>query len=463
MNNIILQIVLETVEKIEKKIYSKHWTFNELTSSLLEDAKALTVDLTQEFLESLNQEIRDNKAIRKEKGLVLKEKNRKRTILSPLGEISFQRDYYYNKKENSYLTPVDEILEIQPHERITENICAKLVEEATEVSYAKSAKIVSETKISRQTVRNCILKAKIPETKQKSATKKTVKELHIYADEDHVHLQKPKKQKGKKIQIVPLITITEGTIKKSKNRKQTINPTHFVNKDFNTKKLWEEVDQYIQDTYNIEKIEKIYIHADGGQWIKNGLEDYAQREMVIDGFHIEREITAISKIAPKKNIRKKLNQAFIENNKDKAIELFSKLLEESNDQKEKLIPKVKYILAQWDGVVNRKTLNIPGSCTEGQVSHILSQRFSRDPLGWSKEGLGRLSKLRVHLKNGGKITSEEFRKESKNLSDMGKEAKERIASKLDFSIFEKERWDFERTSGTQIMLRKIGRAGNWII
>ena len=34
------------------------------------------------------------------------------------------------------------------------------------------------------------------------------------------------------------------------------------------------------------------------------------------------------------------------------------------------------------------------------MSHVLSERFSRNPMGWSKEILGKLSVLRVHKKNG---------------------------------------------------------------
>ena len=29
-----------------------------------------------------------------------------------------------------------------------------------------------------------------------------------------------------------------------------------------------------------------------------------------------------------------------------------------------------YIINNWEGIVNRYTLDIPGSCTEGQVSHV---------------------------------------------------------------------------------------------
>lgn len=41
---------------------------------------------------------------------------------------------------------------------------------------------------------------------------------------------------------------------------------------------------------------------------------------------------------------------------------------------------------------------------------MLSERFSRDPLGWNEEGLDVLSKLRVFVQNGGKIMAKDFKK-----------------------------------------------------
>ena len=96
------------------------------------------------------------------------------------------------------------------YERITGGVSAQLVGLATEVSYAKSAQFGTAGAISRQSVRNKILKLgaleKRPEPKEE---KRAVKELHVFADEDHVHLQKPHKGKGKKSRSVSLVTVTE--------------------------------------------------------------------------------------------------------------------------------------------------------------------------------------------------------------------------------------------------------------
>ena len=42
-----------------------------------------------------------------------------------------------------------------------------------------------------------------------------------------------------------------------------------------------------------------------------------------------------------------------------------------------------------------------GSSTEGHVSHVLSSRMSSRPMGWSREGADKLSRLRIYWMNGG--------------------------------------------------------------
>ena len=110
---------------------------------------------------------------------------------------------------------------------------------------------------------------------------------------------------------------------------------------------------------------------------------------------------------------------------------------------------------------------MPGSCTEGEVSHILSERFSRDPQGWSREALGKLSKLRVYVKNGGIITKEVFGIEGAGAGSYSEYAEEMIREYLekavDWSIFEAEPPIFDGASGTQYLIHEIGKYRNALL
>ena len=62
-----------------------------------------------------------------------------------------------------------------------------------------------------------------------------------------------------------------------------------------------------------------------------------------------------------------------------------------------------YILNNWTAAKTRlaKRDKIPGSSTEGHVSHVLSSRMSTRPLGWSRRGADRMAHLRAYHWNKG--------------------------------------------------------------
>lgn len=168
-------------------------------------------------------------------------------------------------------------------------------------------------------------------------------------------------------------------------------------------------------------IGKIYVHGDGGSWIRNGLNNFAQTEHVIDGFHLEKYLKGICARFPKKNLRVRFVRAFEQDDRGKEDMILQELLYEAEGDR-KLTKAVKEfgicILNNWDVIVRRRTLDIPGRCIEGQISHVLSERSSRNPSGWSEKGLGKLTQARVYLMNGGRMDKKDFKPEDeKNTAD----------------------------------------------
>ena len=408
METIIQQICINMVEKVLKTLKeSKNLSLDTITPEIREESNNACLSIVEEYIKYVNLEMRNQKKDRKSKGLVIKEKDLDRKVITCLGELEYSRDIYFNKVENVYVKPIDSIFGIEPYERICKNVKADLVDKAIDNSYEKSKNLVDVPNISRQSVRNAILKSNLDNDKSMVvAEKKLLKELHIYADEDHVHLQKPNKIKGRACQIVPLVTITEGTENVSKSRRRTINPYHIVDSSFDTSSLWKKVDEYIVGNYEVDEIKKI--------------------------------------------------ERLIESNcKDEAIMYMSELCSDIEDERvqNRCCNACNYIINNWEGIVNRYTLDIPGSCTEGQVSHVLSERFSRNPMGWSKEVLGKLSVLRVHKKNGNKIDSSIY---SNTGNEQYRDCVNKTNEKLNWSIFDKEKFIFDDSSATRILIKGIG-------
>lgn len=470
MESIIQQIVMNLVKKImEKAIFGGIRDIDNLASESLQECKQAILAIIEAIVSEMNKQIREDKAGRKERGLVLKEKDRARQVVTELGTLNLQRDYYYDKTEEKYCAVLDDIIGIRAYERVGDCLSAKMVSFATEVSYAKSAAIACGGKVSRQTVKNCIQKLGALEILCEGKEPKAVKELHVYADEDHVHMQKPCKEKGKESRIVPLVTVTEGTESVGARRNKTKGTMHFVDENFNSKNLWKSVEGYIGAAYKSDELEKIYIHADGGKWISNGLETFAQTEHVMDGYHLEKYIKKIAQRFPNKNISQRIRVALVNDDENRAKDVLQSLYEyaENEDDYECIEDYEKYILGNWKSIVNRKTLNVPGSCTEGQVSHVLAERFSRDPLGWSDKGLGVLSKLRIYMKNGGEITAKDFKtKQDKNMlysEYADRILTENIRGAFDWSVFERDMFVMDGSSATQRLIQDYGRLHNTFI
>ena len=454
MENIIQQIAIELVEKINKKAFSEKLTdLDKLAAEIFEDCTDYARLMMQEVIRIRNLQFREDKAFRKQEGLVLKEKDRPRQILTKLGLIEWDRDYYYDKVKERYVFPLDYMLGIRKYERIGDEVTAQLLNRATEVSFAKSAEIVTGGAVSRQSVHNHIIKANIPD-KQPETENKPVKELHVYADEDHVHMQRPEKKRGKQNQIVPLVTVTEGTKAVGSRRNRTIEPMHFVDENQSSKMLWKSVEGYMARAYDVEKIEKIYVHGDGGRWIRNGLETFPNVVHVMDGYHFFKELKALAREFPERNVKVAIVNALAKDDRKRADIFIQELAEEDAE----ILKFGKYLFGNWEYIRNLIILDIPGSCTEGQVSHVLSERFSRNPMGWSKAGLGKLSKLRVYNINGGKLTGKDIKEEpTERYSEYADRfIKESTAGVTDWSIFEDEQTIMDVNSGTQILLRRYG-------
>ena len=469
MDNIIQQISEKLTKKILEKAYSGGiCDIDLLSSSVLEDCKSAARDILEAIVSDLNIKIREDKPSRKARGLILKEKNRERSLLTELGRLDLPRDYYYDKKEEKYDYLLDRVIGLQGYERISAGVRAKLVSMATEVSYAKSAETVTGGQLSRQCVRECILKlGAIEKRPQPYEPKRKVKELHLFADEDHVHMQREGRAKGKKSRMVPLVTVTEGVEEESKGRNRTINAMHFVDENFDTKALWKSVEGYIGASYDIESIERIYIHADGGKWIASGLASFSNVTRVMDGFHLEKRLKEVSRNFPGSNLRQRIKAAMEKGDRKKLDMLLQEMYARSQDKKQiEYTTKLgRYLTENFEEIRNRLKSDTVGSCTEGQVSHILSNRFSRNPMGWSEEGLGKLSKQRVYIKNKGKIEASDFKKKDKSGGDSYREYADRIIEEAcrgakDFSIFEKQEPIFDGASGTQMAIRHMGMNRN---
>ena len=381
---------------------------------------ALGLDIIKETLEDCNQMLRDS-AKRKKSWEVVKTDSKRLT--TSLGTICFDKTLFRNKQtgERSYL--LDRIMGIESHERLTEDAEAKLLEEAVQTSYRKAGGETSLTdQVSKQTVKNKLHKLTFPQKEEDKPEKKVVEYLYIDADEDHVSLQF-KERKGdlemggnhwkNNCVLAKLVYVYEGIEPESpkSKRHQLVNPHYFsgVYDGADNAKLWDEVYAYLDSHYDLKKVKKIYLNADGGAWIQSGKKRIAGITSVLDEFHLQKYLLKMTGHMKDSvdDARKELRDAIKSGTKSDFMEVVEKLkaCTETEATEKRIDDSASYILSNWTAakvrLENRKI--VKGCSAEGHVSHVLSSRMSSRPMGWSRTGVDKMAHLRAYYWNGGNM------------------------------------------------------------
>ena len=459
----IQQIAAKAVEEICKTIQETGLEdVGKAVKALVPKVAGMTLKIVQFCIEEMDQALVDAaKAQRRKDGITVKERAVKRTITTELGELHYRRTYYA-LPDRTYAYILDHLIGVETYERFSKELIANVLEASTVKSYQHA---IDSTKqeMSRQTVHNRLVALDdlvVPVER----TEETPETLDIFADEDHVHLT----PKGKA--IVPLVTITEGMDKSDPKRHRTIHPIHVAAFGMTAEAFRDNVNAVLTERYDLDKVKQINVHGDGAPWIQ-GLQQLIPRSrLVLDGYHLEKELRSFLTLEGAKQYASVIRQAM--RKKDGYVDLeryCESIFQRQTTEKgqKKVRDFVGYCASHWNAIVVRMNKETCGSCTEPQVSHVLSDRLSRNPIAWSKNGLNRMTMLVVYSKNGGIVRGENVRIRMNREARTGfkedgyatyrdyanRQADEVLKAKHDWSIFEHDCTAFGKVNWV-FMLRK---------
>jgi len=417
MINSIQQFCQNGVKNLEKVMvdYSADMTrIAEMVQGVTKGVVDLGLSIIAEEWENYDELLRERKDLRPGWYIVRRDEN---TLLTSLGSVTYQKTLFRNKFTGEYEYLLDRIMGMEKHARMTEDAEAKLLEESVQTSYRKGGEQVSITEeaVSRETVMNKIHALRFPKA-EPQPKKKVLKYLYIDADEDHVSLQyineKGDIKKPRTNTIMPkLIYVYEG-ITSENGRNELINKKYFGGVYEGGKaveQLWKEVSAYIEASYETEELAKIYINGDGAAWIKSGQRILDKAKFVLDRFHMHKYIIGATSHLPDnvEDARSELYQAIYKKKKYEAEEAFEKILAiTESETKRKTVEAAKaYIMGNWTGIMQWvRDKNEEVRCSaEGHISHVFADRMSSRPLGWSKAGADKMSRLWIYEKNGGSM------------------------------------------------------------
>ena len=174
-------------------------------------------------------------------------------------------------------------------------------------------------------------------------------------------------------------------------------------------RLWAEVLDYLDEAYDLDAVDRIYINGDGAAWIRTGEKIIPKSKFALDKYHMHKYIiTATSHLGDSaEDARSEIYRAIHKTGRKACEVVFDHIIDITDTEtKKKAVETSKgYILSNWTGIqtsMKGKDKNIQCSA-EGHVSHIFADRMSSRPLGWSKVGCDKMARLRVYQKNGGNM------------------------------------------------------------
>jgi len=219
--------------------------------------------------------------------------------------------------------------------------------------------------------------------------------LYIEADEDHAA-----SRDGNKLEV-PLVYVHEGRDLKG-TRRYLKNAHYFSGLYTQAEELWYEVLNYIDSNYDLDKVEQIYLAGDGAKWVRLGTKIIPKSSFILDRYHLAKYIlTALGKGNEySRRIWAAIRGGELEEVKSVLKEAYKRA--ETQGRRNAIKKCRKYIVGNWDGIKVYQThaSDVIGCSAEGHMSHILSARLSSRPMGWSRDGVDQMARIRVLKANG---------------------------------------------------------------
>ena len=384
----------------------------EMVYGVTDEVTKLGCSIIAEEWESYDELLRTRKDLRPGWYIVRRDET---SLITSLGEVVYHKTLFKNTSTGESCYLLDQLMGLEHHARITEDAEARILKEASESSYRKGGAnaSISGDSISKEAVMNKLHRLEFPVLKAEE--KKELKTLYIDADEDHVSLQylehKGDIKKPRINTVMPrIIYVYEGVDTDEEGRPKLINTKYFggiyEGKDA-ISKLWTEVLNYLNEAYDMECIDRIYINGDGASWIRSGEKIIPKSKFALDKYHMYKYIIAATSHLEDSadDARSEIYRAIHKKKKWMAEGVFDKIIAVTDKEtKCKAVEHAKaYILGNWTGIMlSMKSQDKNVRCSaEGHVSHVYADRMSSRPLGWCRTGADKMSRLRIYRQNQG--------------------------------------------------------------
>lgn len=401
------KLFIDLDQKFDSTLAKGTLTMNQV----VQETRQLTDYIAREHVREYVQKMDDRllaSEVRK-RNFTIERRHQEKTLATTAGPLVYERSYFKDKRDGRYICLIDQMLGIEPHQRISQELAVSLLESAKDTSYRMTADRYAHTGISSPTAVMGLVHrhGRIESSELPAPEKKCILRLYIEADEDHVAMQDGTNQ------MMKLVYVHEGYQRVGKKRNALVNPRFFTGLyKGSSDELWYEVLTYLDAAYDLDKVEEITLSGDGAPWIKMGAQILPKSRFYLDKYHLEKALRkAASPIDALKRTDEKyywyLKDAISMDSKDDVRVYFDSALglPLMTSQIKAITESCTYILSNWEAIQNAQQTGYHGCSAEGHVSHVLSSRLSSRPMGWSELGAENIARLRVFALNGGDCLS----------------------------------------------------------
>lgn len=409
-------------------------------SSLITDTSNLIYQLIRDSIIVLLEKMDDNFRYSNDRiNRYYVKVKRPRTLITPIGIITYSRTIYQSRIDSSIYIHIDERLGLPKYDRYDPLVKSMIVEYyANNNSMLKVGKLIGDRIYSPYSVDSnrehyCISRQTVFNTLRKTGefifTPKSVnylvEELIIMADEKYIATQGNNRKKT----MVKAATIFESMTTEGSRRK-LINKHVYLHRGNN---FWDNIQDIIHNKYQLSKIKKIHILGDGASWIKTGVSELrtsdTETTFSLDKFHYKQ---AINRITSNKEIKEKLINYIENDDMDNFRKLTKSIIKDKSLSLKSSKGNIRYIINNWQYILNMiYTIKIPCSM-ESAISHNLASNFTSVPKAYNTGNLKTYINHRRHYLNNYDLR--QLYLESLKVSLI--KNKRDLDPKLDFSMFD---------------------------
>lgn len=460
IKNKIFSISEEMIDSILNNLGSLNSKnhYLDFISEIEEKSKEIIRMTIAEFIEELDYQFKTSYS--RKKLYNINKSNVSRTIITIVGDITFKRTCFISKLDHSYYFYIDSLFELPKYDHYDPIVKGIAIDKAIHSNQAIAGRDTGEllsnlnvlssdnrtlSHISRQTVRNWIIKWKNPKLKYEQVN--TPETLYIMGDEKFIGCQ----DLDNDIMAKCFVSF-EGVEKIGKNRNKLINRTIYSTY---SKVPWDEFINILVQKYDFSKIKNIFLISDAGRWLKTGITELKLEpnnvvNFLLCEFHYKQ---AINRITTDKEKRLYLLKLFNEKSKKQFENEVLELIKEHPDREKNISKNLEYILNNYNAI--KAMLKNPiGSSMESHISHYIASLFASRPKGFSSKYIKQYLELNDYNNNGFNVFNlymqTYFDKENRTIND----------NEINYSIFDKNTSNIPilnngQITGTYNNLKKI--------